>query len=88
MSTPRPPAAVLDAMAELRAAFDDIHVMHECTQDCPADCDLTDYSAAAYRRHDEQNFDAREEIHARAEGLVAALDEWLGHVGTEAGATR
>ncbi|OBF83640.1 MULTISPECIES: hypothetical protein [Mycobacteriaceae] len=78
MSTPTPPAAVLDALAALRAAFDGIHVMHECSDECPAHCDLSDYSEAAYRRHDEQNFDAREEIHERAEGLVAAFDEWLG----------
>lgn len=88
MSTPIPPAAVLDAMASLRASFDDIHVMHECSDDCPADCDLSDYSEGAYRRHDERNFDVREEIHARAEGLVAALDEWLSSVGAEAGAAR
>ncbi|KMV13870.1 hypothetical protein ACT17_32950 [Mycolicibacterium conceptionense] len=88
MSTPTPPAGVLDALASLRAAFDGIHVMHECRDDCPAGCDLSDYSEAAYRRHDERNFDAREEIHARAEDLVAALDEWLNRVGTEAEATR
>lgn len=88
MSAPTPPAAVLDALAGLRAAFDDIHVMHECSDDCPADCDLTDYSEAAYRRHDEHNFDAREEIHERAEGLVAALDDWLGSAAAEAGAVR
>ena len=44
-----------DALAALRAAFDDIHVMHECSGDCPPDCDLTDYSESAYRRHDERN---------------------------------
>lgn len=88
MSTPTPPAEVLDAMASLRAAFDDIHVMHECSDDCPPDCDLTDYSEAAYRRHDEHNFDVREEIHERAEGLVGALDDWLGSAVAEAGAGR
>ncbi|MEW2484524.1 hypothetical protein AB0876_33535 [Mycobacterium sp. NPDC049093] len=88
MSTPTPPVDVIDALAALRAAFDDIHVMHECSGDCPPDCDLTDYSESAYRRHDERNFDVREVIHERAEGLVAALDGWLGGVVAEAGATR
>lgn len=88
MSTPTPPAAVLDALAALRAAFDGIDVMHECSDECPADCDLSDYSEAAYRRHDERNFDAREEIHERAEGLVAALDEWLCLAWTESGVAR
>lgn len=88
MSTPTPPAEVSDAMSALRAAFDDIHVMHECSGECPADCALTDYSEAAYRRHDEHNVDVREEIHELAEGLVAALDEWLGSAASEAGAAR
>lgn len=78
MSTPTPPAAVIASLAALRSAFDDIHVMHECSAECPADCDLTDYSASALRSHDEHNFDAREVIHERAEGLVDALVEWLG----------
>ncbi|UQX13394.1 hypothetical protein [Candidatus Mycobacterium methanotrophicum] len=78
MSTPNPPAAVVAAVASLRAAFDDIHVMHECDQDCRDDCDLSDYSESAYRSHDEHNFDVREVIHERAEGLVSALEEWLG----------
>lgn len=88
MSIATPPAEVVDALAALRAAFDDIHVMHECSEDCPADCDLTDYSAAAYRRHDERNFDVREEIHRLSEGLVAALDDWLGSAVAEAGTAR
>lgn len=78
MSTPHPPAAVVAAVVALRAAFDDIHQMHECDQACPDDCDLTDYSEAAYRAHDEHNFDVREVIHEWAEGLVAALEDWLG----------
>lgn len=77
MSVPHPPEAVVDALAALRSAFDDIHVMHECDEDCPDGCDLTDYSASAYRNHDEHNFDVREVIHERAEGLVDALEEWL-----------
>ncbi|MCV7283731.1 hypothetical protein H7J87_00075 [Mycolicibacterium wolinskyi] len=88
MSALAPPAAVVDTLAGLRAAFDGIHVMHECSGDCPADCDLTDYSEAALRDHDERNFDAREEIHERAEELVAALDEWLGTAAAEAGPGR
>ena len=77
MSAPTPPATVLAAVAALRAAFDDIHVMHECDQNCLADCDLSDYSESAYRYHDEHNFDVRETIHDRASGLVDALEEWL-----------
>lgn len=78
MSAPNPPADVVDAIAGLRAAFDDIHVMHDCDRNCGADCDLADYSWSAYRYHDERNFDVREVIHERAESLVAALDDWLG----------
>lgn len=78
MSAPNPPAAVAAAMTALRAAFDDIHVMHDCDQNCPPDCDLSDYSESALRLHDEHNFDVREVIHERAEGLFAALEDWLG----------
>lgn len=78
MSTPTPPAGVIAAVAALRAAFDDLHVMHECDDDCPQDCDLSDYSESAYRYHDEHNFDVREGIEDRASGLVDALEEWLG----------
>lgn len=78
MSAPTPPAAVVAAVGALRAAFDDIHVMHECDQNCPPGCDLSDYSEYAYRYHDEHNFDVRETIHDRAAVLVDALDEWLG----------
>ncbi|OOK65307.1 hypothetical protein BZL29_7691 [Mycobacterium kansasii] len=66
------------AVAALRAAFDDIHVMHVCDENCPDNCDLSDYSEAAYRHHDEHNFDVREAIHDRASALVEALEEWLG----------
>jgi hypothetical protein len=41
------PAAVVAAVAAVRPAFDHIHVMHECDQDCSADCDRTDYSESA-----------------------------------------
>ncbi len=78
MSTPIPSAGVVTAVAALRAAFDDIHVMHGCDQDCPDDCPLIDESESAYRDHDEHNADVRESIHEWAEGLVEALDEWLG----------
>lgn len=77
VSAPTPPAAVVAAVGALRAAFDDIHVMHECDQNCPEDCDLSDYSESAYRYHDEHNFDVRETVHDRAAALVDALDEWL-----------
>lgn len=78
MSAPTPPAAVVAAVAALRASFDDIHVMHECDQNCPSNCDLSDYSESAYRSHDEHNFDVRETIHDRAAALVEVLEEWLG----------
>lgn len=77
MNAPTPPAAVVTAVAALRVAFDNIHVMHECDQSCPANCDLSDYSESAYRYHDEHNFDAREMIHDRAAALVEAIEEWL-----------
>lgn len=62
-------------------------VMHECDKDCPDDCDLTDYSESACRKHDEHNFDVREVIHERAEGLVGALEEWLNPAEQETGGT-
>lgn len=86
MSTVTPPESVAAAMEALRAAFDEIHVMHECDDECPVDCDLTDYSDSAQRAHDEHNFDVREVIHDRAEGLVGALEDWLGAVRFDVGA--
>ena len=52
--------------------------MHECDAECPASCDLRDYSEAAYRRHDEHNFDVREDIECSAGQLLAALEAWIG----------
>lgn len=78
MSTPAPPPGVVDAVAALRAAFEDLHVMHDCDDNCPQDCDLSDYGESAYRAHDEHNADVREDIEERASGLVDALEEWLG----------
>lgn len=78
MSTPTPPPGVVDAVAALRAAFADLHVMHDCEGTCSDDCDLSDYSESAYRHHDEHNADVREDIHERACGLVDALGDWLG----------
>lgn len=78
MSTPTPAPGVVDAVAALRAAFEDLHVMHDCEDTCPDDCDLSDYSESAYRHHDEHNADVREDIEERASGLVDALEDWLG----------
>ncbi|TEA09064.1 hypothetical protein [Mycobacteroides salmoniphilum] len=75
---PLPPAAVIEAVTQLRAAFDDLHEMHDCDENCLEDCELTDYSEAAYRDHDEHNFDVRETIETCADALVRALEEWLG----------
>lgn len=75
---PVPPSPVVNALRTLRADIGRLHVMHECTADCPANCELSDYSAAAYRRHDEHNFDVREDIECSAGQLVEALEEWLG----------
>lgn len=75
---PVPPPGVVSGVAALRQAFADLHVMHECDQQCPPDCGASDYSPAAYRHHDEHNADVREVIQERAEWLVDALDEWLG----------
>lgn len=78
MSAPTPPAEVKAAVAELRAAFGDLHEMHECSTDCPESCDQSDYSESAYRHHDEHNADVREDIELKAGALVEALDAWLG----------
>ncbi|WP_292976283.1 hypothetical protein [Mycobacterium sp.] len=78
MSTPAPPPGVVAAVAALRAGFADLHVMYDCDDECPSDCDLSDYSESAYRSHDEHNADVREDIEERASGLVDALEEWLG----------
>lgn len=78
MTAPHPPAAVINAVTSLRDAFADIHVMHECDETCPDNCELSDYSESALRDHDETNFDVRETIHDRAEALVELLEEWLG----------
>lgn len=67
---PVPPSAVLAAVADLRDRINDLHVMHECDENCGSGCDLRDESPAAYRAHDEHNFDA--------------LEEWLGPVLAEA----
>ena len=76
-ATPIPPADLVAALSSLRAAFAEVHVMHECDGQCPPDCDLTDLSGSAYRDHDERNADVREVIHDRAEVLVTALEQWL-----------
>ena len=78
MSAPTPPPAVINCIKALRADFDRIHVMHECDENCPEDCDQSDYSESAYRHHDEHNADVREDIDYHAQQLVGALDEWLG----------
>lgn len=78
VSAPIPPAAVVDAVAALRAAFADIHVMHECDAQCAPGCELSDDSWSALRAHDEHNFDVREMIHERAEVLDGVLEDWLG----------
>lgn len=78
MSAPMPPAEVRTAVAELRAAFGDLHEMHECDEQCPERCDQSDYSESAYRHHDEHNADVREDIELKAGELVEALDAWLG----------
>ncbi|MEX7474262.1 hypothetical protein AB4Z39_31705 [Mycobacterium adipatum] len=75
---PVPPSPVVNALRTLRADIGRLHVMHECAADCPANCELSDYSEAAYRRHDEHNFDVREDIECSAGQLVGALEEWLG----------
>ncbi|SKY96226.1 Uncharacterised protein [Mycobacteroides abscessus subsp. bolletii] len=75
---PDPPAAVISAITALRAAFDDLHEMHDCDQNCLQDCELSDYSESAYRRHDEHNADVREDIEERASALVNALEHWFG----------
>ncbi|QFS94549.1 hypothetical protein FIV07_27640 (plasmid) [Mycobacterium sp. THAF192] len=72
-ATPIPPADLVAALSSLRAAFAEVHVMHECDGQCPPGCDLTDLSGSAYRDHDERNADVREVIHDRAEVLVTAL---------------
>ncbi|SHQ51700.1 Uncharacterised protein [Mycobacteroides abscessus subsp. bolletii] len=81
---PVPPSAVLAAVADLRDRINDLHVMHECDENCGSDCDLRDESPAAYRAHDEHNFDVREQIEQCASGLLDALEEWLGPVLAEA----
>ena len=78
MSAPRPPAEVVAAVVELRAAFGDLHEMHECDDDCPDVCGQSDYSESAYRHHDEHNADVREDIELKAGSLVGALETWLG----------
>lgn len=78
MSAPKPPAEVVAAVAELRAAFGDLHEMHECGEHCPDDCNQSDYSESAYRHHDEHNADVREDIELRAGSLLDALEQWLG----------
>lgn len=78
MSAPIPPAEVIAAVVALRAAFGDLHEMHDCDEHCPEDCDQSDYSESAYRHHDEHNADVREDIELKAGSLVDALDEWLG----------
>lgn len=65
-------------MVALRAAFGDLHQMHDCDQHCPRGCDQFDCSESAYRRHDEHNADVREDIELKAGGLLDALGEWLG----------
>lgn len=78
MSAPRPPAEIVAAVAALRAAFGDLHVMHECDEQCPDDCSQSDNSESAYRHHDEHNADVREHIETLAGSLVDALEGWLG----------
>ena len=81
MSAPRPPAEVIAAVVELRAAFALIHVMnavHWRDEACPDDCAECDESDSVQHDHDEHNADVRETIHYRAESLVGALDGWLG----------
>ncbi|MEE3755381.1 hypothetical protein [Mycobacterium intracellulare] len=78
MSAPTPPAEVIAAVVELRAAFASIHVMHCCDATCPDDCAEYDESESALRQHDEHNFDVRETIHYRAENLVEVMVGWLG----------
>lgn len=78
MSGPTPPRDVIAAVAGLKAAFDDLHDMHECSEDCPEDCGQSDYSESAYRYHDEHNADVREDIEMKAGSLVDALETWLG----------
>lgn len=75
---PVPPTSVVNALRALRADIGRLHVMHECGAECPASCDLSDYSEAAYRRHDEHNFDVREDVECSAGQLLAALEAWIG----------
>lgn len=72
------PEPVLAAMGDLRAAFSELHTMHECTLACPIGCDRDCSSPAAYRYHDERNVDVREDIGSKAAVLLAVLDEWVG----------
>lgn len=72
------PEPVLSAMADLRAAFGELHTMHECTSGCPVGCDQDSMSTTAYSYHDECNADAREDIENNARALLAVLDEWVG----------
>lgn len=78
MSAPAPPAGVIGAVVALRAAFGDLHAMHDCDQHCSEDCAQSDYSELAYRHHDERNADVREDIELKAGWLLDALGEWLG----------
>lgn len=78
MSGPTPSAEVIAAVAELRAAFGDLHEMHDCDERCPEDCDQSSYSESAYRHHDEHNADVREDIELKACSLIDALIAWLG----------
>lgn len=71
------PAEVRVCMDQIRAKVAELHIMHDCDQGCPPDCQEGDHSELAYRYHDEHNADVREEIAYLAEGLVSSLEGWL-----------